>query len=104
MLHVLATCMLMHMWDQRVLPMGKKIASRCANVDPYEASWAIQNHLFKMHKKGQSCIVMDWDKTLYVDKNILLSLIRDSLTCTYMAKENAICVFNIIATSVARDW
>jgi hypothetical protein len=100
------TCMLMLTRAQRALPTDKpnEIASRCLYVDPFEVSWAIQIHLFKMHKMGVRCVVMGMNNTLFIDKSILLLLVRDSLTSTYMSKENAYCAFKTIATVIANEW
>ena len=100
------TCMLMRMRSQSALPADKpnEIASRCMYVDPFEVSWAIQTHLFKMHKMGVRCVVIGVNNTLFIDKSILLLLVRDSLTSTYMSKENAYWAFNTIATVIANEW
>jgi hypothetical protein len=99
-------CMLMRVWAQRALSTNKPnaISSRRLCVDPFEVSWAIQTHLFKMHKMGVRCVVMGMNNILFIDKNILLLLVRDSLTRTYMSKENAYWAFNTIATVIANEW
>jgi hypothetical protein len=100
------TCMLMRMRAQRARPTNKSdaIALRCICVDPFEVSWAIQIHLFKMYKIGVRCIVLGVNNTLCIDKNILLSLVRESLTRTYMSEENAYYAFNIISTIIVDEW
>ena len=104
--HVHHACMAMRIQEQRALSNDKHktITSRCLCIDPFEVSWAIQIHLFKMHKMGIRCVVMGVNNTLFVDKNILLLLVRDSLTRTYMTKENAYWAFNTIATVIAKEW
>ena len=99
-------CMLMRIRDQRALSTDKPnaIDSRCMYVDPFEVSWAIQIHLFKMHKMGVRCVVMGMNNILFIDKNILLFMVRDSLTRTYMSKENAYWAFKTIATVIANEW
>lgn len=100
------TCMMMRMRAQRALSTDKpnEIASQCLCVDPFEVSWSIQTHLFKMHKMGVQCVMMGVNNTLFIDTNILLLLIRDSLTRTYMSKENAYWAFKTIATVIANEW
>ena len=104
--HIHQTCMSIRMRTQRRFPDDKpdSITSRCLCVDLFEVSWAIQTHLFEMHKIGVRCIMMGVNNTLYVDKHILLSMVRDSLTRTYMSKENAYWAFNTIATIIATEW
>lgn len=99
-------CMIMRMWAKRASSTDKpnSIVSRCLEVDPFEVSWAIQIHLFKMHRNGVRCVVMGMNNTLCIDKSILLQLVRDSLTRTYMSKENALWAFNTIATAIINEW
>lgn len=96
------------MFRTRMMPVSgdnpKNISNRCLGVDPYEVSWSIQIHLFKMYKIGYRCIEMNPNNTLSINKNSLLSMIRDSLTLTYMTKENALWAFNTIAIVIAKDW
>lgn len=97
-------CMVMRLRSQRSSRTDKShIISRCLSVDPFEVSWSIQTYLFKMHKRGIRFLVTGLNNTLCIDKNVLLKMVRDSLTNTCMTRENAYWAFNTIATDIINE-
>lgn len=95
-------CLLLRTWASQ----GKSLyLDECVlGIDPFEISWTIQIHLFKMHKKGNRFIVMGRNNCLCVNKNILCSLIKDSLQSTYLSVSNAMWVFKVVSTTILDNW
>jgi uncharacterized protein YnzC (UPF0291/DUF896 family) len=73
-------------------------------INPYEISWSIQIYIFKMHKLGNTFIVMDCRYFLCIYKPSLIKLIKESLTRSYLTRQNAYYAFTTMAKLILEDW